>query len=167
MNTIIMKRSRTSTIKLPEKLHVFIKAQFSSFLGGVVDYFIMVFFTEIFHLHYTISIAIGGVIGAIVNFSLNKKWTFYSKDIPYKNSMSEQLIKFILVVLNSILLKASGTYLITTFLGLDYRISRIATDLFVSIALNYTMQKYWVFRKWNYHKTKNMAVSDLSEQLPK
>lgn len=148
-----MKRKRTNTGKSPEKLLVFIKAQFSAFLGGAVDYFIMVFFTQIFNLHYTISIAIGGVIGAIVNFSLNKKWTFYSKDIPYKNPMSAQLMKFVLVVVNSILLKSSGTYLITTFLGFDYRISRIATDLFVSIVFNYTMQKYWVFRKWNYHKT--------------
>lgn len=153
MNTIIMKRKRTNTGKSPEKLLVFIKAQFSAFLGGAVDYFIMVLFTQIFNLHYTISIAIGGVIGAIVNFSLNKKWTFYSKDIPYKNPMSAQLMKFVLVVVNSILLKSSGTYLITTFLGFDYRISRIATDLFVSIVFNYTMQKYWVFRKWNYHKT--------------
>lgn len=148
-----MKRKRTNTGKSPEKLLVFIKAQFSAFLGGAVDYFIMVLFTQIFNLHYTISIAIGGVIGAIVNFSLNKKWTFYSKDIPYKNPMSAQLMKFVLVVVNSILLKSSGTYLITTFLGFDYRISRIATDLFVSIVFNYTMQKYWVFRKWNYHKT--------------
>ncbi len=153
-----MKRKRTSTGKSPEKLLVFIKAQFSAFLGGAVDYFIMVLFTQIFNLHYTISIAIGGVIGAIVNFSLNKKWTFYSKDIPYKNSMLGQLMKFVLVVVNSILLKSSGTYLITTFLGFDYRISRIVTDLFVSIVFNYTMQKYWVFRKWNYHKTEYGSI---------
>jgi putative flippase GtrA len=158
MNTTIMKKSRTSIRKLHEKLHVFIKAQLSAFIGGVVDYLIMVFFTEIFHLHFTISIAIGGVIGAIVNFSLNNKWTFYSKDIPYKNSMSEQLMKFVLVVLNSILLKSSGTYFITTFLGFDYRISRIATDLFVSIVLNYTLQKYWVFRKLNYHKAEYGSI---------
>jgi len=158
MNTIIMKRKRTNTGKSPEKLLVFIKAQFSAFLGGAVDYFIMVFFTQIFNLHYTISIAIGGVIGAIVNFSLNKKWTFYSKDIPYKNSMIAQLMKFVLVVLNSIILKSSGTYLITTFLGFDYRISRIATDLFVSIVFNYTLQKFWVFRKWNFNKTEYGSI---------
>ncbi len=152
MNAIIEKKSRTRNKKLLEKFNVFIKAQISSFLGGVVDYLIMVFFTEIFNLHYTISIAIGGVIGAILNFSLNKKWTFYSKSKSYKNSSSKQFLKFIIVVLNSILLKASGTYFITTFLGFDYRISRIATDLIVSIVFNYTLQKYWVFRKWNYPK---------------
>jgi putative flippase GtrA len=152
MNTTIEKKSRTSTKKLLEKLHVFTKAQLSAFIGGVVDYLIMIFFTEIFQLHYTISIVIGGVIGAIVNFSLNKTWSFYSKDIPFKNSILKQVMKFVLVVLNSILLKSSGTYFITTFLGFDYRISRIATDLFVSIVFNYTLQKYWVFRKTNYRK---------------
>lgn len=158
MNTTMKKKSRTDIRKWHEKVLVFIKAQLSAFFGGMVDYLIMIFFTEIFHLHYTISIAIGGVIGAIVNFSLNNKWTFYSKDIPYKNSVSEQLMKFVLVVINSILLKSSGTYFIATYLGFDYRISRIAADLFVSIALNYTLQKYWVFRKLNYHKTEYGSI---------
>ncbi len=158
MNTIMKKKSRTDIRKWHKKLLVFIKAQFSAFLGGVVDYLIMIFCTEIFHIHFTISIVIGGVIGAIVNYSLNNKWTFYSKDIPYKNSVPEQLIKFVLVVINSILLKSSGTYFITTFLGFDYKISRIAVDLFVSIVLNYTLQKYWVFRKLNYHKTEYGSI---------
>jgi putative flippase GtrA len=152
------KKSRTDIRKWHKKLLVFIKAQFSAFLGGVVDYLIMIFCTEIFHVHYTLSIAMGGVIGAIVNFSLNTKWTFYSKNIPYKNSVPEQLIKFVLVVINSILLKSTGTFLITTFLGFDYRISRIAADLFVSIVLNYTLQKYWVFRKLDYHKTEYGSI---------
>lgn len=152
------KKSRTDFRTGHKKMLVFIKAQLSAFLGGVVDFLIMIFCTEIFHIHYTISIAIGGVIGAIVNFSLNNKWTFYSKEIPYKNSVPEQLMKFVLVVINSIILKSSGTYFITTYLGFDYRISRIAVDLFVSIVLNYTLQKYWVFRKLNYHKTEYGSI---------
>lgn len=159
MNTTVKKRSRASTRRLLEKLHVFIKAQISAFLGGVVDYLIMVFLTEIFNLHYIISIAVGGMIGAIVNFSLNKKWAFYTKSGYYKNSSLKQFLKFTVVVLNSILLKASGTYFITTFLGFDYRISRIAADLFVSIVFNYTLQKYWVFKKWNYHKSEYGRIS--------
>ncbi|MDP4238131.1 MAG: GtrA family protein [Bacteroidota bacterium] len=115
-------------------------------MGGVSDYAIMVFATEFFHVHYTISIAIGGTIGAIVNFSLNRKWTFQSKGFTYKHSINKQLIKFVLVVLNSILLKSSGTYFITNFLKIDYKISRIFVDLVVSIAINYTLQKYWVFK---------------------
>lgn len=130
-----------------EQLFIFAKAQLSAFIGGITDYLVMIFLTEFFHVHYTISIAIGGIIGAVVNFSLNKGWTFKSKNAQYKSGMTKQLLKFALVVLNSIFMKSSGTYLITTFFRIDYKISRIAVDLFVSVAFNYTLQRFWVFRK--------------------
>jgi len=129
------------------KIIIFGKAQVSAMMGGVVDYLIMIFFTEVFHVHYTISIAIGGIIGAVVNFTLNKTWSFRSRNLKYKSSTKVQMFKFILVVLNSIVMKSSGTYFITTFLHLDYKISRIMVDLFVSIVFNYSLQKYWVFKK--------------------
>lgn len=147
MSATLEKKSRLLTNSTFAKIIVFAKAQISAFIGGMTDYAIMIFFTEVFHLHYTISIVIGGVIGAIVNFSLNKTWTFYSNDKLYKNTMRKQLLKFIFVVLNSILLKSSGTYAITTFLRIDYKISRLITDLFVSLGFNYTLQRFWVFKK--------------------
>ena len=131
--------------KITENLIVFSKAQLSAFVGGITDYLFMIFFTEVFHLHYTISIVIGGVIGAIVNFSLNKNWTFSSNFNTYKNSTPQQVLRFIIVVLNSIFLKSAGTYLITTYLSLDYKISRIIIDLFVSISFNYTLQRLPIY----------------------
>lgn len=130
-----------------KKILTFTKAQLSAFIGGVTDYFIMIFVTEVFHVQYTISIAIGGIIGAFVNFSLNKKWAFSTKGVPYKSSTNEQLLKFVLVVINSILLKTAGTYLLTNYGGYDYKISRLITDLFVSIVFNYSLQRFWVFKK--------------------
>jgi len=145
MNATVKKKNKTR--KILNQLFVFAKAQFSAFVGGLTDYAIMVFFTEIFDVHYTLSIAFGGIIGAFINFTLNKLWTFRTDDIPYEDSFQKQLIKFSLVVLNSILLKSTGTYFITTFLGFDYKISRIFTDLFVSIVFNFTLQRFWVFKK--------------------
>jgi putative flippase GtrA len=145
MNATVKKESKTRTIL--NQVFVFGKAQFSAFIGGITDYTIMVFLTEVFHIHYTFSIVIGGIIGAVINFSLNKAWTFRVKSIPYKNTLKKQLFKFIVVAINSILLKSSGTYLVTTFLGFNYKISRILIDLFVSIVFNYNLQKYWVFKK--------------------
>lgn len=147
MNLILVKERKLVTSSLLAKIIVFLKAQVSAFVGGITDYSIMIFFTEVFHVHYTISIVIGGVIGAVVNFSLNNKWTFHSNDIPYKNSMRSQLIRFVLVALNSIFLKSTGTFAITTYMMIDYKISRLITDLFVSIGFNYTLQRYWVFKK--------------------
>jgi putative flippase GtrA len=133
--------------KTIEELFVFGKAQVSAFFGGLLDYLLMIFFTEAFGIHYTISIAIGGVIGAFINFSLNRRWTFITKGINYRSSWFSQLSKFVVVVLNSIILKSTGTYLFTAFLFIDYKISRIIANLLVSLIFNYTLQKHWVFRK--------------------
>jgi putative flippase GtrA len=126
---------------------VFAKAQLSAFIGGVVDYFIMIFVTEVFGIHYTISICISGIIGAIVNFSLNRYWSFHSRHLKYIHTQTKQIGRFIIVVINSIVLKSAGTYFITTYLRTDYKISRIITDLFVSLVFNYMLQRHWVFRK--------------------
>ena len=64
-----------------EKLFTFTKAQLSASVGGIIDYLIMIFLTEFFHVYYMISIVISGIIGAGINFSLNKIWTFNSKDV--------------------------------------------------------------------------------------
>jgi Predicted membrane protein len=130
-----------------KRILTFSKAQLSAFIGGITDYAIMVSVTEVFHVPYTISIVIGGIIGAVVNFNLNKMWTFNTKDIPYRNSINVQVLKFTLVALNSILLKTTGTYVLTRYMGIDYKISRLFIDLFVSLLFNYSLQKFWVFRK--------------------
>ncbi|MDR2448971.1 MAG: GtrA family protein [Prevotellaceae bacterium] len=128
------------------QLKVFVKAQFSAFTGGMCDYFIMIFLTELIGVHYPLSIAISCVLGAVVNFSLNKKWSFYSKEIGYRFSLPQQLWRFFLVVISSIILKVAGTYCITTFAHIDYKISRIITDIVVSLCFNYVLQRYWVFK---------------------
>lgn len=127
---------------------VFLKAQASAFIGGMVDYGIMITCTELLHIHYTISILISGLVGAVVNFLINRKWTYQAEKAPVQG----QLIKFILVVFGSIFLKSGGTYLLSTWLKIDYKISRIITDIIVSLGFNYTLQTYWVFRKGKHLK---------------
>jgi putative flippase GtrA len=105
-----------------------------------------VFFTEVFHIHYTVSIAIGGIVGAIVNFKINKSWTFFTKEAVYSHSLRNQFIRFVIVVINSIILKSWGTYLATSFVYNNYKINRIVVDLFVSLGCNYPLQKYWVLK---------------------
>ena len=133
--------------KIKQQLLLFSKAQLSAFLGGVVDYVTMVLVTELFSIHYTLSIVVGGMVGALVNFSLNRYWAFKSKEIPYQHGFIKQLFKFILVAMNSIFMKSSGTYLVTYLLGLDYKISRLLVDLSVSLLFNYNLQRCWVFKK--------------------
>ena len=147
MNAIERKETGSIAQSLFQRIYIFGKAQVSAFVGGMIDYLVMIVFTEFFHVHYTISICIGGFVGALVNFSLNKNWTFRSKDKYYKHSVKVQLIKFSAMALNSILLKSSGTYLVTRFFRIDYKISRIIVDLIVSIGINYNLQRFWVFKQ--------------------
>ena len=123
--------------------YTFSKAQFSAFTGGMFDYMVMILLTEYGKIFYAKSIIISGLLGAVVNFSLNRYWTFKKRDV----SKFRQLRKFIVVVAGSIALKTSGTYLLTELLHLDYRISRLCVDAVVSLAFNYTLQRYWVFKK--------------------
>lgn len=125
----------------------FSKAQISSFVGGVVDYGVMIALTELLHVHYTISIVFGGIFGAVVNFSLNRVWSFYSREKPYKYSAFQQLIMFCPVVLGSIALKSSGTFALTSITNIDYKITRLVVDAFVSIFFNYMLQRHWIFKK--------------------
>lgn len=128
--------------RLWQQILIFGKAQFSAFVGGLFDYGIMIALTEYGHLHYTKSIIVSGLCGATINFSINRYWTFNNRTV----SKTRQLRRFIFVVLGSIALKSSGTYLLTELLHLDYKISRICIDAVVSLGFNYTLQKYWVFR---------------------
>ncbi len=124
-------------------IFAFIKAQFSAFTGGMVDYVIMIFCTEYLSIHYTRSIVISGLIGAFVNFSINRYWTFKAQQTT---SFKAQIFKFYLVVLGSIFLKSTGTYLLTESIHLNYKYSRLIIDLIVSLGFNYTLQRFWVFR---------------------
>jgi putative flippase GtrA len=138
-----MPRRRNSLIGI---LKTFAKAQFSAFVCGMCDYCIMILLTEFVKIHYTTSIAIACTLGAIMNFSVNKKWTFQSKDKFYKFSLTQQLWRFLFVVTSSIGLKMLGTYLLTAYGHIDYKISRLITDVIVSICYNYMLQRHWVFK---------------------
>jgi putative flippase GtrA len=138
-----------------KSVFVFGKAQLSAFAGGLLDYAVMVFCTELLHIHYTISIAIGGVIGAVVNFSVNRYWTFSANRASHL-PVGFQLAKFVFVVAGSIVLKSSGTYLLTNWLKLDYKITRLMVDIIVSLGFNYVLQKYWVFKKTSVKELRQM-----------
>lgn len=128
---------------MSKRVKEFLRAQLSAFIGGMVDYGIMVFCVEVFHFSVSVAIMIAGSIGAIVNFSINRYWTFKNDSTP----VGSQLWKFIIVVLGSIFLKSQGTPLLTEWTGIDYKITRLFVEVIVSLGFNFTLQKFWVFKK--------------------
>jgi len=136
--------------KMPEMnkrkaFYTFAKAQLSAFTGGVCDYLIMIGLTELTGMHYTLSIMFGGMLGAVINFSINRYWAFSTVE-NQRLPLGSQLFRFSIVVAGSIFLKSFGTYLVTSGLTLDYRISRLFVQAIVAYGFNYSLLRYWVFK---------------------
>ncbi|MFN8277276.1 MAG: GtrA family protein [Chitinophagales bacterium] len=152
----------TKTERWRKEFHIFAKAQASSFIGGMSDYGVMVLLTELGSVFYPVSIVISGLIGAVVNFSLNKYWTYNAAiqsqwkqsntaaSSSWKSVISGdqalQIRRFAVVVAGSIALKSSGTYLFTEMGHIDYKLVRLAVDAVVAVGFNFVLMKYWVFR---------------------
>lgn len=128
-------------------LRTFTLAQFSAGAGSVVDYGLLILAKEVFGWPLFWALGLGGVVGAVINFALNRYFTFRDKERSYQSSLGSQLFKFALTVLGSILLKYLGTYALEHYAGIDYKIGKLISDLFVSVLFNYTLQRFWVFRQ--------------------
>ena len=99
-----MKQKRKDKIR--DFFLSFGKAQVSAFLGGLFDFLIYTLGIQVFDLSAYLSNIISGSLGAVVNFSINRYWTFDSREI----SIGKQLSKFVLVVAGSISLKSIGIF---------------------------------------------------------
>lgn len=141
-----------------EKIFTFAKAQVSAFVGGVTSYVVTVLLREIFlhhasHSHdinYIQSLVVvgaGEILGAVVNFTINKTWAFKSKGSTYKHKFFVQFSRFVFVVAQSILFKATGVHLLSSFFSkIDFKIWLLFIYFLVSIT-NYLLQRYWVFKR--------------------
>ena len=125
------------------KIKEFFKAQLSAFVGGLTDLGIYSFCFKVLSFSAPISNAISGSLGAVVNFVINRYWSFGDT----KTSVGSQLWKFILVVIGSITLKSIGIHYLVDVFGWHFILSKIIVEIIVSLGFNFTLQKYWVFKK--------------------
>lgn len=124
-----------------QQIKLFAKSQIASLAGGILDFALMVFFTEVIGFFYSLSILISGTIGGIINFTLNRRWAFKATD----GSRRKQAPRFLICTIGTIVLKTIGTFLVTHGFKIDYKIGRLITDVVVAFGFNFTVQKYWVF----------------------
>ncbi|MGJ1206174.1 GtrA family protein [Sphingobacterium lactis] len=125
------------------KVREFLRAQLSAFVGGLSDFGIYTFCYTALKLTAPLSNVISGSLGAVVNFTINRYWSFKSSEMP----IGSQLWKFIVVVLCSIGLKTLGVHIFVDKLHWHFLIGKLLIEIVVSLGFNFTMQKYWVFRK--------------------
>ena len=125
------------------KLKEFLKAQLSAFVGGMSDLAIYSFCYKIVALSAPFSNVISGSLGAVVNFVINRYWSFDNT----QTSIGSQLWKFIIVVVGSITLKSIGIHYFVDVFKWHFLLSKLLVEIVVSLGFNFTLQKFWVFKK--------------------
>lgn len=125
------------------KLKEFLKAQLSAFVGGLSDFAIYSFCYKILLISAPLANVVSGSLGAVVNFTINRYWSFNNTATP----LASQLWKFIIVVTGSICLKSTGIYFLVDVGGGHFLLSKAVIEIIVSLGFNFTLQKFWVFRK--------------------
>lgn len=121
----------------------FLKYQVAAIAATAVDFIVLIVLTEAFHVWYVYSTALGALAGALANFNLCRYWAFTKS----KNKFVNQVYKYILVSSGSLLLNTFLVYILTDFGHINYTISKVLTSILVAVFYNYTLQKYFVFKK--------------------
>lgn len=120
----------------------FLKAQVSSFIATSSDFLITIVLTEA-GMWYLPASVLGTITGGVVNYFINRNWSFQSRD----DHISRQAFRYFHIWAGSIILNASGMWLLTSLAGFNYILSKLIISLAVGIGFNYPLQKRYVFKR--------------------
>jgi putative flippase GtrA len=119
----------------------FLKTQAASIIGSAADFLVTVVLVEVFHCWYIAGNTSGNICGAVTQFLLCKDWVFKKNN----DKAVTQIIRFVVVWLGNLLLSATGVYLLTQFIGLNYIISKLIISVLLGVSYNYLLLKKFVF----------------------
>ncbi len=121
-------------------MFVFFKFIVAGFLGVSVNFSFTYFFKEILRIHKYLSNTVSLLLALIVNFFLNRLWTFeaYGEDIQL------QILKFFLIVLFSILINHIIVYFCHSKFLLNFYASKVIAVILVFF-WNYIMHLNFTF----------------------
>ena len=110
-------------------------------LAYMVDYGLLIIFTEFVQLYYLTSSAIAFLLGSMTSYVLNVNWVFDKR--TFKNRQLEILI-FILIGIAGLVLNQYCLWFFTEDLNLHYLHSKIIATIVVFV-LNFFARKYILF----------------------
>ena len=120
----------------------FLRAQAASLIASGVDFMMTILAVELVGLWYVTGTIIGTMSGGITHFTLGRTWVFKASD----KTIPTQFLKYFMVWNGSLVLNASGVYVVTQYGGVNYIFSKVLVSLFVGFSYNYIIQKKYVFR---------------------
>jgi len=121
----------------------FLKYQTAAISATLMDFAVFFILKDEFHVWYVAATAIGALCGALINFILCRNWAFSSKE----KKLAIQISRYVMVSAGSLVLNTLLVFVITELFLIHENYSRIFTAIIVAITYNFTLQKYFVFKK--------------------
>lgn len=116
--------------------------QVASFVATAADFGAMVALVELAGLSPVVAAALGALVGAGLNFYLNRWWVFRVEREPALG----QAARYALVSAASAGWNALGEHLLFKVLGLHYVLARVLVSVTVGLGWNFPLQRGWVFK---------------------
>lgn len=107
-----------------------------------VDFVVVVCLVSALSLSASTSTALGCVVGGFINYTINRVWTFGSR-----NTRLGEASRYALVSTSSALLNSGGVAVMLLMPGLDYRIAWVLVRAAVFVGWNYPLQRDFVFNE--------------------
>lgn len=121
---------------------VLLRHQIGAFLASMLDLGVMTACVEVAGIRPSHATAVGAACGAIANFLFSRHVVFRARE----GSRVDQAVRYALVALVSLLLNAGGVWVVAERAGVGYFLARLLVSVAVSVAWNYPMHRYFVFR---------------------
>ena len=120
----------------------FQRAWVASAIATLVDYGSFTLMVEVVGIYTGTSRALGALLGALTNFTLNKLYTFRTRE----NSMWIELPRYAAISLTSLLLNTVGVILLTEGLHWNPLLAAALVGVGVSLCWNLPLHRIFVFR---------------------
>ena len=122
-------------------MQTFIKVQATSLMATGVDFLTTILCVRLLHFWYLSGSVSGAIGGGLVSFIMSKKWAFANSTQP----VASQFSRFVLVWLGNAGANATGLFVATHFLGVQYLVAKTVVGILVGVSYNYFLQKDFVF----------------------
>jgi putative flippase GtrA len=119
----------------------FARHQLGAVLATGCDFATMSCAISLVHVRPSLATALGAAVGATVNFLTGRRWVFSAHGDPW----ASQATRYLSVSTLSLLLNATGVYILAERLSVQYLLARAIVALLVSVCWNYPLHRYFVF----------------------
>ena len=122
-------------------MYTFLKSQTASLVATAADFTLTFFCVELVGVWYGAASVLGTVFGAVVHFSISRRWVFLSGRQP----VGRQAVRYAIVWAGYLVLSFLLLVSLTSYTGMSYGVIKVLVAVGLGIGYNYVLQKNFVF----------------------